>query len=147
MGERIVVSCRMNGEEASRPGSRYLERARALTQRAEALGATLASWSATTLAFSFDVESLDEAIDLAGEAAAGEARWAIAIARGEMEPLAETGGGRADLAWGDALVAAVVLARAAWPGEVLVEATFPDVDALVATGKRAARDGERRVRG
>ena len=147
MSERIVVSCRMSGEEVSRPGSRYLERARALTQHAEALGGTLASWSATTLAFAWDNDSLDEAIELAGYASTSESKWACAVARGDMEPLAEKGGGRADLAWGEALFAAVILARAARAGEVLVEASFDGLSALVKTGKRLARDGERRVQG
>jgi hypothetical protein len=137
----------MNGEEVSRPESRYLERARALTQQAEALGGTLASWSATTLAFAWDNDSLEEAIELAGSAATSEAKWACAVARGELEPLAETGGGRADLAWGEALFAAVILARAARAGEVLVESSFTGLSAFVKTGKRVARDGDRRVHG
>ncbi len=147
MSERIVVSCRMNGEEASRPEARYLERARALTQQAEARGGTLASWSATAMAFAWDEGSLDDAIDLAGTAATSEAKWACAVARGELQPLADKGGGRADLAWGEALFAAVILARAARAGEVLVEASFTGLDAFVKTGKRVARDGERRVHG
>ena len=147
MSERIVVSCRMNGEEVSRPETRYLERARALTQQAEARGGTLASWGATTMAFAWDEESLDDAIDLACEAATGESKWACAVARGGMEPLAEKGGGRADLAWGEPLFAAVSLARAARAGEVLVESSFGGLDALVKTGRRVARDGERRVHG
>jgi hypothetical protein len=148
LSEHIVVSCRMNGEDVGRPESRYLDRARSLTQHAEALGATLAAWSATTLAFAWDPDSLDEAVQFAcGTNANGDKAWACAIARGELEPLADKAGGRADLAWGEPLVAAVILARAARAGEVLVEATFAGLDAFVATGKRIAHDGERRVRG
>jgi hypothetical protein len=156
LSEHIVVSCRMNGEEVGRPESRYLDRARALTQHAEALGATLAAWSATTLAFAWDTESLEEAIQFACEASndvGGEGQktvWACAVARGELAPLAGSGdksGGRADLAWGEPLVAAVILARAARAGEVLIEASFGGLSAFVATGKRSAQDGERRVRG
>jgi hypothetical protein len=138
----------MNGEQVGRPESRYLERARALTQHAEARGATLAAWSATTLAFAWDTESLEEAIDFAcqvnGEEEA-ERMWACALARGSIEPLADKG--RADLAWGEPLVAAVILARAARAGEILVEESFEGLEALVVTGKRIAHDGERRVRG
>ncbi len=155
MSERIVVSCRMNGEEVARPESRYLDRARALTQHAEALGATLAAWSATTMAFAWDNDSLEEAVQFAckanGPDGAREKTWACAIARGELVPLADDKGdrarGRADLAWGEPLVAAVILARAARAGEVVVEASFEGLDAFVTIGKRLGRDGERRVRG
>ena len=102
MSERIVVCCRMSGEEVARPEQRYFERARALTQHAEARGATLAAWSATTLAFAWDTESLEEAIDFACEVNGEEPDtrvWGCAVARGELEPLlGASGGGRADLA-------------------------------------------------
>jgi hypothetical protein len=145
----------MNGEEVGRPESRYLDRARTLAQHAEARGATLAAWSATTLAFSWDTDSIEEAVDFACEvngAEGVEKTWACAIARGELQPLnlapeGSKGGARADLAWGEPLVAAVILARAARAGEVLVEASFAGLDGFIVTGKRLARDGERRVRG
>src|ERR1700689_2534328 len=147
----------MSGEEVARPEQRYFERARALTQHAEARGATLAAWSATTLAFAWDTESLEEAVDFACEVSGKggtEKVWACGIARGALELLDGTseaeprrgphqtskGGGRADLAWGEPLVAAVILARAARAGEVLVEASFAGLDAFVATGKRVAHD-------
>ena len=72
MSERIVVCCRVSGEKVGRPETRYFERARALTQQAEARGATLAAWSATTLAVAWDTESLDEAVEFACEVNADE---------------------------------------------------------------------------
>ena len=141
----------MSGEEVGRPESRYLERARALTQHAEARGATLAAWSATTLAFAWDTESLEEAIDFAREVNGEDAEeklWACAIAQGELEPLVGASGrGRGDLAWGEPLVAAVILARVARAGEILMEASFDGLSKLVVTGKRNGHDGDRRVRG
>ena len=104
----------------------YLSRARTLTQKAEALGATLASWSALTLAFSWDPDAIEEAIDLAatlksGVAAEQEA-WACGIAQGEMALLAPTGA-RADLAWGEPLIISLTLSRIARPGEVMLHAS------------------------
>ena len=96
-------------------GMDYMHRARALTSRAEALGATLAAWSATTFAFAWDVDSSEEAIAFAttlrddGEPSTTEAAWACGVAEGEMELLAKTGE-RAELAWGPALVTAVLFA-------------------------------------
>jgi hypothetical protein len=151
LSERIVVCCRMSGEEVGRREARYFERARALTQHAEARGATLAAWSATTLAFAWDTESLEEAIDFACEVNgedADEKLWGCALAQGALEPLVGASGrGRADLAWGEPLVAAVILARAARAGEILVEASFAGLSKLVVTGKRNGHDGDRRVRG
>ncbi len=128
MAEKIVVCCRMPPEGIRGPLSgTYLTRARALTQRAEALGATLAAWSALTLAFAFDVDGLEEAIDLAIALSTGTAdaasAWASGIAQGELEALAETGA-RADLAWGIPLVQALALSRMAKVGEVLLHTSL-----------------------
>ncbi len=153
MPDQVVVSFRMSyaGVQPGRvPG--YLARARALTKRAEALGATLASWSAVTLSFAWDPDGIEEAISLAtstredgGEEADA---WACGIAQGSMEPLAPQGQ-RADLAWGPALVQAVSLARVAHPGEVLVDASVGALHAgdLLILGSRIAVDAGRRVRG
>jgi len=123
MSEKIVISCRM-----SAAGARgYLVRARELMQRAEALGATLVSWAALSLAFAWDADAVEEAIHLAitadEERPPEEETWACGIAQGEMEPLAPRGQ-RADLAWGEPLVIALALSRVARGGEVLLHASL-----------------------
>jgi hypothetical protein len=130
----------------------YLERARALTQRAEALGANLAAWSAVTLAFSWEPEAIEEAVTLATFAATdaqGDREpWACGIAEGTMEELAPQGE-RAQLAWGTPLVSAVALARVAEHGEVLIDSSVEKVRSgeLLVVGSKIATDVGRRVRG
>lgn len=137
---------------APQVGRGYLERARALTQRAEALGATLAAWGAVALAFSFDADSFEEALSLAAvileESAEGETPWQSGIAEGPMEALA-TAGARADLAWGAPLVAAATLARIAEPGDVLLDQSVKALAAgeLMTLGVRSAIDRGARARG
>jgi hypothetical protein len=153
---KIVLSCRLTysalgGGDPMSGVDGYLARARALTSRAEALGATLAAWSATTLAFAWDVDAVEEAIEFAvslrDEAPAPERSWTCGIAEGPMEPLAA--GGRGELAWGAPLVLAVALARVARPGEVLLDADVSALrdGALATLGARVSTDAGRRVRG
>jgi hypothetical protein len=152
VSERIVVCCRMDHARLVPPAGGdargYLEHARALKQQAEALGASLASWSATTLGFAFDTNDLEEAIAFVKELRDESPTWACGLAQGEMEPLADKGSGRADLAWGEPLVAAVALARVALAGEVLVDGSVKALKAreLLTLGRRLAVDGGRRVR-
>jgi hypothetical protein len=128
-----------------------LDRARALVARSEALGATLVAWSATTLSFAWDIESIEEAITfvchLHEESPDEESAWACGLAEGEMEPLSSKG--RGDLAWGAPLVSAVSLARVASPGEVLLDGDMREVRVgeLAVSGTRAATDAGKRVRG
>lgn len=137
-----------------RPGveTGFLARARALAQRAEALGGLLVSWSAMTLAFSFDSDALEEAVDLVAsvvtEAVQDDARWACGIARGDMESLWPTATVRSDLAWGEPLIVSLTLARVARSAEVLVHpsAVGPE-GALRLVETRAANDGGVEVRG
>jgi hypothetical protein len=130
--------------------SEYLPRARALTQRAEALGATLAAWSALTLAFSWDPDGAEEAIALAAslreDAMTEEDTWACGIAQGDMQPLAHSGA-RADLAWGVPLVVALTLSRIARPAEVLLDASFAQRAQLNLLATREETDGGLRVAG
>jgi hypothetical protein len=134
VAEKIIVCCRFS-HEGIRVASHYLPRARALTTRAEALGATLCAWSALTMAFAWDPDGIEEAIDLAttltggaGDPGPGErsTSWACGIAQGEMEQLAEKGS-RADLAWGMSLVVALALSRIAKYGEVLLHGSLTAV--------------------
>lgn len=99
----------------------YLARARALTRRAEALGAHLVAWGATTTVFAWDPDSMEEVILLAtglhDESVPPEAQWACGVAEGELESL-----GRGNLAWGEPLLRAYSLSRIAQPGDVLLDA-------------------------
>lgn len=130
--------------------SEYLPRARALTQRAEALGATLAAWSALTLAFSWDPDGAEEAIALAAslrEDAMTEAdTWACGIAQGDMQLLAHSGA-RADLAWGVPLVVALTLSRIARSAEVLLDESFVQRARLNLLATREETDGAVTVTG
>jgi len=123
MTEKIVICCRMSAVGARS----YLVRARELMQRAEALGATLVSWAALSLAFAWDADAIEEAIHLAitahEDTPEDEERWACGIAQGDMEPLG-TSGQRADLAWGEPLVIALALAQMARGREVLLHASL-----------------------
>src|SRR5271170_6450317 len=97
---QIVVSCRMS--HAGVGQGTYLERTRALLPSAEAFGASLVAWSATTFAVGFDLESIEEAVSFALQAqkdGTGDAAWASGIAEGELELIAANGQ-RAELAWG-----------------------------------------------
>jgi hypothetical protein len=142
----------------------YLERARALMQRAQAHGATLAAWSAATLSFAWDTASTEEVIGFAVSLGADAAdakdsdAWSCAIAQGDMELLSPPAGpgestrpppARGDLAWGPALVAAVALARIARPGEVLLDESLEALRSgeLLKLGGRSGVDGGKPIRG
>jgi hypothetical protein len=149
----IVVAFRMTpAGMMPGPDGTYLNRARSICARGEALGGRLVAWSAVMLAMAWDIDSIEEAILLAtsvreGSSSADRA-WAGGLAEGELEPLAPDGQ-RMQLAWGEALLSAVSLARVAGAGEVLVDG---DVRALrsgqlALLGARSSSDSGRRVRG
>jgi hypothetical protein len=163
--EQIVLSCRMShrGLASSHP-RRYLDRARALTQRAHAHGATLTGWSAATVSFAWDTASTEEVIQFVvsvqqdAGAATDEVAWACGIAQGEMEALSPPPAPgessrppppRGDLAWGPALVAAIGLCRIARPGEVLLDESLEALrlGALLRRGGRSGNDAGRPIRG
>ncbi len=138
-----------------RPSDRapgYLARARALCVRAEALGGRLVAWTSASFAIAWDDDSIEEAVTLAvgvrDEAVAPSLAWSCGIAEGALEPL-DVGDARVALSWGEALVASVALARAARPGEVLVDGDVRAVRAgqLTVDGARWATDSGERVRG
>ncbi|MFO0585894.1 MAG: hypothetical protein U0441_00070 [Polyangiaceae bacterium] len=125
MAPRLVVSLhvRLGGQALAG----YLRRALDAKKRAEALGATLTAWGADACAFDFAPEEMEEAIELAGvafEDAGGDARFSAGVAYGPLTRLGISGS-LAMLAWGEALLVATNLARAAEPGEVLVDAACP----------------------
>ncbi len=147
----IVVAFRMQlgagGLDAS-----YLARARGLCARAEGKGGRLIAWSAALVAIAWDLDGVEDAVEvvsgLEGAGSSGEIGWACGIAQGVLEPLSSDGE-RMDLAWGEPLVVAASLARIARPGEVLIDGDVAAVrrGALALTGSRSASDGGRRVRG
>lgn len=126
----------------------YLTRALALTRRAEALGARLIAWGSTTIAFAWDLDSIEEVILLAAglvdESAPPEAQWTCGIAEGELEPL-----GRGHLAWGEPLLRAMSLARIAHAGEVLLDAGLTPLKRgeLATAGVRKGFDTDRETSG
>jgi hypothetical protein len=78
----------------------------------------------------------------------GFVAWRIGIAEGEMIPLGAASS-HTRLGWGPPLVRAIALARAARPGEVLID---PDVGAVargevLTSGSRAGKDSSRPVEG
>jgi len=130
----------------------YLSRARSLCARGEALGGRLVAWSAVMLAIAWDADSIEEAVLLATSVCEGtdppDRPWAAGVAEGELEPLAPDGQ-RMHLAWGEALLSAVSLARVAKPGEVLVDGDVRALRAgqLALRGARSATESGRRIRG
>jgi hypothetical protein len=148
----------VGARDESRAGGTYLERARALCARAEALGARLVAWSATALAVAWDPDSLEEAIALAAGvrdgASSAAGAWACGIAEGPLETLAAQSDrderlARVALSWGEVLVTAVALACVAQPGEVLVDGDLGGVRTgqLATDGVRSATEGGRPIRG
>ncbi|WP_437798613.1 hypothetical protein [Sorangium sp. So ce693] len=138
---------------APRGEESYLARALALKKRAEALGATLCAWSAQTFSFEFTADDVEEAVLLAALAAEDaevhpDARFAVGIAQGEMTYVGEAGRFTA-LSWGQPLLVAVMLARVALPGDVLLDPALPAVISgeLMTLGAHRGIDGARRVRG
>lgn len=134
------------------PDGAYLNRARSLCARGEALGGRLVAWSAVMLAMAWDADSIEEALLLAVSVREGAAlpdrSWAGGVAEGALEELAPDGQ-RMHLAWGEALLSAVSLARVARPGEILVDGDVRALRAgqLTLRGARSATDSGQRVRG
>lgn len=146
----VVVSVRMTHAGAQAGAASYLDRARAVMARAEALGATLAAWSAQSMAFVWESDSLEEAIlfvqSLREDAPSAELAWSSGVAEGEMREIAA---GRGSLSWGEPLVLAESLARIAEPGEALVDEHVSAVRAgqLAAQAAKTSTDSGKRVTG
>lgn len=125
MPRRIVISFRGVSPTTPADGARYIAQALATKKRAEAHGATLVAWSASSFSFSFEPDELEEAVRLAAMVFE-ESRvptFSAAIAAGDLAPVGERGS-VAGLAWGLPLVRAVTLSRSARPGEVLLDDVF-----------------------
>lgn len=152
MAKQIVVAFRMSPPGMTPgPEGTYLQRARSLCSRGEALGGKLVAWSAVALAMAWDTDEIEQAIGLLttirGEAKTAERAWAVGVAEGDVEELLPQ---RAQLAWGEALLQATALSRVAHAGEALLDGNVGAVRAgkLSLVGARASSgDGGRRARG
>ena len=139
MDRHVVVALRFvpAGVEPQGEGT-FVDRARTLCARAEALGGLLIAWGAASFAIAWEPDAVEEALELATRtegAPPSQPIWACGVAEGNLEALASDGQ-RMHLSWGPPLVAATVLARAANAGEVLVDG-----------GVGAVRDGSLSLRG
>jgi hypothetical protein len=137
--------CRLPHAGALARGRKYLERARALTRRAEALGAELVSWGAASVAFGWDPELVEETVSFV-VGLHDDTGWSCGVSEGEMEPLGE-GASRATLAWGEPLLRAFSLARIAAPGEVLVDERVSAAEHLALGAVRIGSEAGQGVRG
>lgn len=148
MTDRLIV-CFRSPELFVEPAT-YLAAARSLGERAAALGGQLSSWGATVYGYEFDPDGLEDVIDLVLSVAQGSSTSlvSVGISEGTLESAREGGGKRA-LKWGVPLVHATALARAARPGEVLVDPTLRAVrrGELLTTGSRVGVYGRLRLRG
>ncbi len=122
MTDRIVVCLsEPPAHAASASDGSFVARARELMLRAKAFGATLCAWSVGFVAFSFQVDDLEEAVGfVTGPDTRNLVRpFGVGIARGTLELL--TSDAEVELGWGPALRQALDLAQLAKPGEVLLE--------------------------
>lgn len=146
----IVITFRVAGGA----GRGFLDRARALRGRLEAVGGVLVAFDATKVSFALEDPTLERTIDVlvkpGPDTGADETAWAVGIAQGTLEPFGgETSAGASSLAWGPPLVAASLLAGKARPGEILCAETVRALraGAIVTMGARSAREGDLRIRG
>lgn len=140
MAKRIVVGFFLHAElEAGEAEiSAHLDRVDSVKKRADSLGGTLCAFGMDGLAFDFAPDDLEEAIALSVSSSdvdvvvgndpdASSSPWSVGVACGELERLFESDA-FAVPAWGDALVMATLLARAARAGETLVHADLPGIE-------------------
>jgi hypothetical protein len=154
LSDQIVVTFRMaHAGVVPSTGRGFLERARVLIQRAEAHGGKLVGWGAVSLSCAWSPDAADDVVMLVSHMATdgttnGEIGWAIGVAQGKLEPVAQDGP-RATLMWGIALVSSVSQSQIARPGEVLVDPSLRALASgeLITLGFRVARDKGKRVRG
>jgi hypothetical protein len=149
----VIVAFRM--ELASLPSSGnegYLERARSVCSRCVLRGGRIVAWGETSFAFGWPGDRFDDVVGLVEKLCGSELSagtpCAIGLAEGQVD-LLSADGSSGHLAWGNALVGALAMARAARLGEVVVD---DEVRAfregrLSIVGERMTVLGHRRVRG
>jgi hypothetical protein len=149
MTEQLVV-CFRSPELFVEPGV-YLSSAHVLVERAAALGGRLISWGATVYAFAFDLDAVQDGIELAlamlRDAAPGK-EHGVGISAGPLETREEPAA-HTTLTWGYPLVCSAALARAARPGEVLIDPVLGAAKRgeLLTVGSRVGVYGKLRLRG
>lgn len=139
--ERLVIAVRLRRSEPELTRE-WVEQ---LLRRGEALGGRVVAWQPTLIAFDFEPESFEDAIDLCAdlppESAAGLSSAPLACVL--------PGGSRVALSLGPALSMAVALARIARADEVLVDPQAPVARRgdLLTRGARVGVIGRERFRG
>ncbi|MEZ4232465.1 MAG: hypothetical protein R3B89_25020 [Polyangiaceae bacterium] len=150
MSERIIVCFYSKRVKVRLPEqANHLQTARSLTKRAAARGGNVVAWGARSVAFDFDFDAAEDAIEFASEEVNGDdVPFGIGIAQGEQEPIDEMVAGYT-LSWGPALVRAEALARIAREGEVLLEPNLDPIRTgeLLTRGRRLRALGKDRVKG
>src|SRR5262245_6182813 len=96
MPERIVVSFRGIVPVGASGGPNHLERALTMKKRADALGATLCAWSASTFSFDLSPDELEEAVSLAmlatqEEGVPLERRFSVGLSQGSLTSVGDGG--------------------------------------------------------
>ncbi len=150
MSERIIVCFYSKRVKVRLPEqANHLQTARALTKRAAARGGNVVAWAARSIAFDFDFDAVEDAIEFASdEVGADDVPFGIGIAQGEQEPIDEMVAGYT-LSWGPALVRAEALARIAREGDVLIDPNLDPIRTgeLLTRGRRLRALGKERVKG
>ncbi len=124
--ERIIVHFRAT-KDLTQDSVNYLSRARELTRAADTLGGQLITWAASGCAFAFEVDAVEELVDLIvstlknqtdGLFAVGLTRGVVELAFGETQ--------RSELSWGRALLHAAFLAQKATGGQAVIQMSATD---------------------
>ncbi|MCL2823821.1 MAG: hypothetical protein FWD57_07510, partial [Polyangiaceae bacterium] len=121
MTERIIVYlCAPNTQGAPVNKSAF-EHARELKHRAKVFGGSLCAWCSGSLAFSFQIDDLDEAIGFitSPDTRGMSIQFGVGIIRGHIDTISDDIG--IELGWGQLMNTALDLAKLAKPGEVLLE--------------------------
>jgi hypothetical protein len=148
MSVRLVV-CFRSPEVLSDPET-YLRAARALSERAQALGGRLIAWGATLYAFEFEPDAIEDAIELSlsvARDADAVGEHGVGVSEGELFT-GDEATAKIPLTWGYPLVAGAAFARAAGAGEVLLDANLGALKRgdILAAGSRVIMYGELRLR-
>lgn len=101
----------------------YLARARSLVVRCETLAGRLVAWGDSSFAVAWPSDRVTDVVGLViaieDQELAPEPLWAVGLAMGDLDLLAADGS-FGSLAWGETLLVAAGLSRAAHAGEVVV---------------------------
>ncbi|MEZ4226875.1 MAG: hypothetical protein R3B13_38395 [Polyangiaceae bacterium] len=137
--ERLVLCVRQRGRAETDVGLAELVR------RAEAQGGRIVAWQSGSVAFDFDPDAIEDAVELV---MALPEQCSAGVAQGTLDVQVEAGS-KVALSWGEGLVRATQLARIARVGEVLLSPTLPQAQSgeVLTRGTRLGLLGKERVRG